>query len=49
VSYVLCSPLTKREAMSRANLVKREAMSRAEGDAEGIPAFYGFYGSPLYR
>jgi hypothetical protein len=30
-------------------LVKRAAMSRAEGDAEAIPAFYGFYGSPLYR
>ncbi len=30
-------------------LVKRSAMSRAEGDAEAIPAFYGFYGSPLYR
>merc|ERR1711973_31172 len=26
---------------------KREALS--DGDAESIPAFYGFYGSPMYR
>jgi len=33
--------------LSLPHLQKREAMS--DGDAESIQAFYGFYGSPIYR
>merc|ERR1712198_149973 len=47
-SLLIILVLTLIVSFSEAGLLsKRSAMS--DGDAESIHAFYGFYGSPIYR